>query len=160
MKLASWTTCTGDECFCLECSKACDQRKWKNPHSCCLLNAQLHSRKNQPVQKPSPIFLSVVWPWVGWLLLVCGFHLQDYISIVMHMGAGVWSEEMAPRWHLLRNKKTAFPLYVRSLTGAGSSLLKATHVKCPCLCTGRASCILQSEINIVSLDQPNSFVLR
>lgn len=71
-------------------------------------NAQLHSRKNQPAQKPS-VFSSFVWPLVGWLLFVCGFHLQDCISIVMHVGAGVWSEEVVPCWHLLRNKKTAFP---------------------------------------------------
>lgn len=37
VKLSSWATYMGDECFCLECSKACDQQKWKNPHSCCLL---------------------------------------------------------------------------------------------------------------------------
>lgn len=43
------------------------------------------------------------------------FHLQDYISVVMHVCAGLSSEEMVPFWRLLRNKKRVFPLYVRSL---------------------------------------------
>jgi len=33
----------------------------------------------------------------------------------MHVGTGFWSEEMVAFWHLLRNKKAVFPLYVRSL---------------------------------------------
>lgn len=48
-------------------------------------------------------------------LFVCLFHLQDNISIVVHVDVGFWSEEMVPFWHLLRNKKTVFSLYVGSL---------------------------------------------
>lgn len=147
----------GDECFCLECSKACDQQKWKNPHSCCLLECTAAF----PEEPASPktffclFFFSLPLSWVTTFCLWISFaRLHPYCHV-----CGCWGlvREVVPCWHLVRNKKTAFPLCVRPLTGTGS---KSNTVKCPSLCTGHASCILQSEINITSLGRPNSFALR
>lgn len=145
----------GDECFFLECSKACDQHKWKNPHSCCLLEctAAFPEEPASPKTFSCLFFFCLALSWVTtfrlWILFSFRLHLCCHTRRcgIHSVGAGVWSEEVVPCWHLLRNKRAAFPLCVRSLTGTGkstfSSLLKAAHVKCPPL---RWACKLCSAV--------------
>lgn len=114
--VSSWAVYMGANAFGQNIAKLVISVNGKTHILAACWNAQLHSWKNQPVQKPSPVFSSLFGLELGdYFLFVCLFHLQVYISVVMHVCAGFWSEEMVPFWCLLRNKKTVFPLYVRSL---------------------------------------------
>lgn len=93
-------------------------------------NAQLHSWKNQPVQKPASVFPSFIWPWVRWQLFVFLFHLQEYVSVVMCVCAGFWSEEAVPFWHW-ETIKQYFLSMLDPSTDADSSSLSEIRVKCP-----------------------------
>lgn len=120
----------GDECFCLECSKACDQQKWKNPHSCCLLECAAAF----PEEPASPktfclFFFCLAFSWVATFCLWVSFaRLHLYCNACRCWGLVRGSGSLLA---LTEKQENSISLYVRSLRGTGNSLLKTAHVTCP-----------------------------